>query len=72
MEKMFDLCIQHYKKSLEYDKEEKAVREMRKHIALYIKGLKNCTDIKNDVNICKESKEVIDILQRYKESLKDT
>ncbi|MBB6632405.1 tRNA dihydrouridine synthase DusB [Clostridium algidicarnis] len=67
-----DLCIQHYKKSLEYDKEEKAVREMRKHIALYIKGLKNCTDIKNDVNICKESKEVIDILQRYKESLKDT
>lgn len=67
-----DLCIEHYKKSLEYDKEEKAVREMRKHIALYIKGLKNCTDIKNDVNICKGSKEVIDIMQRYKEILKDT
>ncbi|QAT41441.1 tRNA dihydrouridine synthase DusB [Clostridium sp. JN-9] len=64
-----DMCIRHYKKSIEYFGEDKAVREMRKQIAWYIKGLENCTEIKNVINYEKNSKEVIKTLLEYKNTL---
>lgn len=65
-----DVCIKHMKLALNYYGEAKAVREMRKNIAWYVKGLRNSTDIKNEVNYEKESSKVIDILLKYKEELK--
>lgn len=64
-----DMCIRHYKRALFYFGEDKAVREMRKHIGWYIKGLKNCTDIKNEVNYEKNSEKVLIILEKYKNQL---
>lgn len=64
-----DMCILHIKRAIYYFGEEKAVREMRKHIALYIKGFSNCADIKNKINCEKSGKEVIDILMEYKDKL---
>lgn len=64
------MCIRHYELALKYDGEFKAVREMRKHASWYIKGLKNCTDIKNAINIESDSKKVLDILEQYKVFLK--
>lgn len=64
-----DMCIKHYKRSLFYFGEDKAVKEMRKHIGWYIKGLKNCTEIKNEVNVEKNSASVMMILQKYKDKL---
>ncbi|KEI09950.1 hypothetical protein Z957_03115 [Clostridium sp. K25] len=64
-----DMCIRHLKLAIQYHGELKAVREMRKHIAWYIKGIKNCTDIKNKINIEKESENVIKILMEYKSVL---
>lgn len=68
-------CIDHYKRALDYLGEPKAVREMRKHTALYIKGLKNCAEIKNQINTEKESFKVLKILEDYKnflEGIKNT
>ena len=39
-EERLDLCIKHYKRSIYYNGENIAIREMRKHIGWYIKGLK--------------------------------
>lgn len=64
-----DMAIRHYELALKYDGEFKAVREMRKHAAWYIKGLKNCTDIKNLLNLESNPEKVMDILKNYKEYL---
>lgn len=64
-----EMCIRHLKLAIEYHGEDKAVREMRKHIGWYIKGIKNCTEIKNKVNVEKHSSDVINILIDYKEQL---
>ncbi len=64
-----DLCIKHYKMAMENYNEDKAVREMRKHIAWYVKGIKNCTEIKNKINMEKSSLEVIKVLEEYKSTL---
>ena len=68
-EEKIDMCIRHLKLAIQYHGELKAVREMRKHIAWYIKGIKNCTDIKNKINVEKESDNVIKILTEYKSML---
>lgn len=61
-----DVVIDHYKKALFYLGEYRAVKEMRKHIAWYIKGLKKCTDIKNKINYENNSEKVFEILLEYK------
>lgn len=66
-----DICINHYKRALEYFEEHKAVREMRKHVAVYVKGLKNCTDIKDKVNMEKNSNKVLEELIKYRETLRE-
>lgn len=68
-EEKIDMCIRHLKLAIHYHGELKAVREMRKHIAWYIKGIKSCTDIKNKINVEKQSEGVMRILSEYKESL---
>lgn len=68
-EEKIDMCIKHYKKSIKHIGEEKAVREMRKQIVWYIKGLENCTEIKNIINYEKNSDEVIKTLLEYKNTL---
>lgn len=64
-----DMCLEHYNEAVEYFGEEKAVREMRKHIGWYIKGIKNCTDIKREINYENNSGNVIKILNCYRENL---
>lgn len=69
-EEKINMCIKHYKLSIKYDGEYKAVREMRKHASWYIKGLPRCTDIRNVMNSLNNSNEVIKLLENYKEELK--
>jgi tRNA-dihydrouridine synthase B len=61
-----DVVLEHYRRSIKYLGENRAVREMRKHIAWYVKGLKNCTDLKNSVNCETRSEKVIEMLLEYK------
>ncbi|URZ14700.1 tRNA dihydrouridine synthase DusB [Clostridium felsineum] len=63
-----NMCILHYKEAVKYYGENKAVREMRKNIAWYIKSLKNCTDVKCMVNSEESSSKVISILEDYRKN----
>jgi tRNA-dihydrouridine synthase B len=63
------LCMRHLELAIHYYGEDKAVREMRKHISWYIKGIKNCTDVKNAVNSEKSAEKVFKILNEYKQDL---
>lgn len=64
-EEKINMCIEHYNRAIKYFGEDKAVRDMRKHIGWYIKGMKNCTEIKNAVNNEKSSSKVFEILKYY-------
>ena len=66
-----DMCIRHLDLAVKYYEEIKAVREMRKHTAWYIKGLSNCTEIKSKINTKKNYVEVKQLLLEYKEFLKN-
>lgn len=63
------MCLRHLELSYHYYGEDRAVREMRKHIGWYIKGVKNCTEIKNSVNTEKRIDNVFNILKEYKQIL---
>lgn len=63
------VCLKHYKNAIKYFGEAKAVREMRKHVAWYVKGLNNCTKIKNQINTELNPSKVIEILLEYKKEL---
>lgn len=69
-EEKIDMCIKHILLAADSFGEQKAVREMRKHIAWYVKGLKNSTDIKNMVNYEKSLRNVLQILENYKKKIK--
>lgn len=64
-----DMCIKHIKTAIQYFGEDRAVLEMRKHIGWYVKGLKNCTEVKNSVNVEKNIEKVVNILLDYKSEL---
>lgn len=70
-EEKIEMSIRHLKLAIHYHGEAKAVREMRKHIAWYIKGVRNCTDIKNKINAEKDSKNVMKILLEYKNIVRE-
>jgi nifR3 family TIM-barrel protein len=65
-EEKIDMCIMHYKRAVSYLGENAAVREMRKHIGWYLKGIPSNKEIKDKINYEKESSVVLDILQEYK------
>lgn len=64
-----EMSLKHLELAISQYGEARAVREMRKHIAWYLKGLKNSTPVKDLVNAEKESEKVVDILTKYKEYL---
>jgi tRNA-dihydrouridine synthase B len=64
-----EMCILHLNLAMKYFDELKAVREMRKQIAWYIKGLKYCTDIKDKINSMTKYEDVLSTLEEYKTEL---
>ena len=64
-----ELCIRHYKLSLEFYDKGKAVREMRKHINWYLKGIPNSVHMKELINRESEAERVIELLKEYSISL---
>lgn len=69
IEEVFELSLRHLNMVCELKGENVGVREMRKHLAWYIKGLKGSNDIKNRINTTNRKEEIIDILMEYKYKL---
>lgn len=64
-----DTLLLHYNNTLAYDGVNKGVREMRKHIGWYLKGMPNNTDIKNVINHETNPEVVVETLRIYQEEL---
>lgn len=69
IEERMDTIFLHYHKSIRYKGEEKSVREMRKHIGWYLKGLRGSAGMRNEINKMTKLQEIYDSLNRYKEEL---
>lgn len=69
-EEKIDMCIRHYELAIKNDGYHKAIREMRKHASWYIKGLPNCTELRNKMNTLEDSDAVMKLLLDYKNELK--
>lgn len=65
-EEKIDIAIKHLNLAVEEDGEYVAVREMRKHIGWYLKGMRNSSKFRDDINRMETVKEVIDTLLEYK------
>jgi len=69
-EERIDMCLKHLNNLKELKNEHLAVLEIRTHIAWYLKGLKNSTEIKNKIFKVNNISDIINILEEYKEYLK--
>ena len=69
-EEKINMCLRHYELAIKYDGELKAVREMRKHAAWYLKGLPRSSEVRNLINSLTTTQEVTNILEEYKNELK--
>lgn len=58
-------CLEHYDLALKYKGEDKGVKEMRKHIGWYLKGIVGCAKLKEQINHIKNSQEVKQVLNHY-------
>ena len=57
-----NMMLRHLKMLVEYKGEYTAIREMRKHIAWYIKGFTNATEIRRKVNQIENLEELKEII----------
>ena len=64
-EKLLETIIKHINLEIEEKGEYTGIREMRKHLAWYTKGLKNSSVIRNSINLIEDKKELIDTLTEY-------
>lgn len=67
--KRIDICLKHYDLALKHIGGERAVKEMRKHIGWYLKGMPKCTQIRQQVFHMLDPDEVKETLIRYGKSL---
>ncbi|KNF07827.1 putative tRNA-dihydrouridine synthase 1 [Gottschalkia purinilytica] len=67
-EEKIDVCIKHLNLLCTIKNEKIAVKEMRKHIAWYIKGMKNSAEMRNKINTISDKDELEEILYRYKQN----
>ena len=66
------VCIDQFEKTVEYYGEGYAANSMKRHIALYLKGLPASSEIKMSIFNSKKSNQMIDILNCYKKSLENS
>lgn len=65
-----DMCIKHLEEVCKLKGERIGVREMRKHIAWYTKGIKGSAELRNRANLISDKDHMEKILLEYKERIK--
>ena len=70
-EERFRMIETHYRRLLAWKPEPIAVREMRKHIGWYLKGLRGAAQVRGWINQAETPAQVGDLLSRFRESLLD-
>lgn len=62
---ILEIILEHINLEIEEKGEYTGIREMRKHIAWYIKGMVNCSIIRDNINRIEKKEELIKVLQEY-------
>lgn len=65
----FDIIFEHVDLIIESKGEKIGVREMRKHLHSYLKGMKNSSNIKNKINSITDKVELVKTLEQYRDEL---
>lgn len=65
LEEKIDTAMKHLKLAVQEHGEYVAVREMRKHIAWYLKGLRNSARVRDEINKIESYEEVVNKLKGY-------
>jgi nifR3 family TIM-barrel protein len=64
-----DVCLLHLNRLIDLKGENVAVREMRKHAAWYLKGVRGNAKVRNGVNECTTRDEMTSLLKNYVEEV---
>jgi len=67
--KRIEICIKHYNLALKLLGEERAVKEMRKHIGWYAKGMRESSKFRKKIFSLTDPEEVISNLRKYAEKV---
>ena len=65
LEERFQTVRRHYTQMLATRPEAIAVREMRKHIGWYIRGLRGAARLRTEINRCPNAREALAMLERF-------
>lgn len=65
VKEIIDLSIRHLELVCSIKGERVGVREMRKHVAWYLKGLPNSNEVKNEINMMDNKEDIENILFEY-------
>lgn len=60
-----DVCKLHLERLINLKGEHIAVREMRKHAAWYLKGIRGNAKVRNAINNCETKEELVSLLERF-------
>lgn len=66
-----ELILRHFDLIRTFKGDRVGIREMRKHIAWYIKGLKNSNEVKDKINKLESMDQIVMVLEEYRKSLKE-
>lgn len=66
-----DVCILHLDRLIELKSEYIAVREMRKHTAWYLKGIRGNANVRNSINNCSTREELVMLLNGLVEEVEE-
>lgn len=64
-----DMSVKHFELLIENKGEVLATREIRKHVAWYLKGLRGSAEIKDKINKTRSKEDIYDILCNYRNQL---
>ncbi|MFK2826938.1 tRNA dihydrouridine synthase DusB [Bacillus sp. B190/17] len=60
-----DVCLLHLDRLIALKNEHIAVREMRKHAAWYLKGIRGNARVRKDINLCETREELVHLLSSF-------
>ena len=66
-----DMIVRHYGMMLASRPEKIAVREMRKHIGWYIRGMKGAAQFRAEINRCPDAKQALKLIGQFFENLQE-
>ena len=65
LDERYEMIFRHYGRMLEAKPERIAVREMRKHIGWYVRGMKGAANLRAEINRCPDARQALELITQY-------